>query len=149
MRLILSLIFNSVGSPLAWPLVLACALAAPAAATPLRLAAADDESRLELPVGAVVRVDLDANYSTGAEWQRRDAFGAVLESVPCEGIVREPLVKRGEPAPPVGTGTTARFCFRAAAPGRAFLYLFYGRAWDPASTAWSRFNLDVTVTPAD
>ena len=99
--------------------------------------------------GTVLRMDLDANYSTGAEWQRRDAFGAVLESVPCEGIVREPLVKAGEPAPPVGTGSTARYCFRAAKPGRAFLYLFYGRAWQPEATPQDSFTLHVTVTPAD
>mgnify|MGYP006154158987 CR=1 FL=1 len=37
---------------------------------------------------------------------------------------------------------------RAAAPGRAFLYLFYGRAWQPESSALDSFNLDVTVTPA-
>lgn len=118
------------------------------AASPLRLFAADSDRTLVLEVGAVLRVDLDANYSTGAEWQRRDAFGAVLDSVPCEGLVREPLVKAGEPAPPVGTGSTARYCFRAAAPGRAFLYLFYGRAWQPDATPQGRFTLDVTVTPA-
>jgi len=118
------------------------------AASPLRLFAADSGRAMTLPVGAVLRVDLDANYSTGSEWQRRDAFGAVLDSVPCEGLVREPLVKAGEPAPPVGTGSTARYCFRAAAPGRAFLYLFYGRAWQPESSALGSFNLDVTVTPA-
>lgn len=118
------------------------------AASPLRLSAADSDRTLTLEVGAVLRVDLDANYSTGAEWQRRDAFGAVLDSVPCEGLVREPLVKAGEPAPPVGTGSTARYCFRAAAPGRAFLYLFYGRAWQPEATPQDRFILDVTVTPA-
>lgn len=119
------------------------------AASPLRLFAADSNRRMTLPVGTVLRVDLDANYSTGAEWQRRDAFGAVLESVPCAGIVREPLVKRGEPAPPVGTGTTASYCFRAATAGRAYLYLFYGRAWTPEAPAWDQFVLDVTVTPAD
>lgn len=119
------------------------------AASPLRLFAADSGRTMTLPVGTVLRMDLDANYSTGAEWQRRDAFGAVLESVPCEGIVREPLVKRGEPAPPVGTGSTAHYCFRAAAPGRAFLYLFYGRAWDAEGVPWANFRLDVTVTPAD
>jgi predicted secreted protein len=117
-------------------------------ASPLRLAEADRGRAMTLPVGTVLRVDLDANYSTGAEWQRRDAFGTVLASVPCEGIVRAPLVKRGEPAPPVGTGTTARYCFRAAAPGRAYLYLFYGRAWTPDAPAWNHFTLDVTVTPA-
>lgn len=118
-------------------------------ASPLRLFAADSGRTMTLPVGTVLRMDLDANYSTGAEWQRRDAFGAVLASVPCEGIVREPLVKAGEPAPPVGTGSTAHYCFRAAAPGRAFLYLFYGRAWDDGGVPWANFRLDVTVTPAD
>ncbi|HEU0153224.1 MAG TPA: protease inhibitor I42 family protein [Arenimonas sp.] len=135
-------------APVATASPLAAEAPAAAAATPLRLAISDSGRAMALPVGTVLRVDLDANYSTGAEWQRRDAFGAVFESVPCEGIVREPLVKPGEPAPPVGTGTMASFCFRAAAPGRAFFYLFYGRAWDPESTAWSHFTLDVTVTPA-
>lgn len=123
-------------------------VAAGTAASPLRLVAADSGRAMTLPVGAVLRVELDANYSTGSEWQRRDAFGAVLDSVPCEGLVREPLVKAGEPAPPVGTGSLARYCFRAAAPGRAFLYLFYGRAWQPDSSPLGSFNLDVTVTPA-
>lgn len=118
------------------------------AASPLRLSAAESGRAMRLPVGTVLRVELDANYSTGSEWQRRDAFGAVLDSVPCEGLVREPLVKAGEPAPPVGTGSTARYCFRAAAPGRAFLYLFYGRAWQPESSPLGSFSLDVTVTPA-
>lgn len=116
--------------------------------SPRRLFASDSGRAMAVPVGAVVRVDLDANYSTGAEWQRRDAFGAVLASVPCEGLTREPLVKAGEPAPPVGTGSTARYCFRAAKPGRAFLYLFYGRAWQPEATPQASFTLDVTVTPA-
>lgn len=123
-------------------------LATASAASPLRLFAADSDRAVTLSVGAVLRVDLDANYSTGAEWRRRDAFGEVLASVPCEGIVREPLVKPGEPAPPVGTGTIASYCFRAATPGRAFLYLFYGRAWTPEAPAWGHFGLDVTVTPA-
>ena len=61
------------------------------AAPPLRLFAADSGRAMTLPVGTVLRVELDANYSTGSEWQRRDAFGAVLASVPCEGLVREPL----------------------------------------------------------
>jgi predicted secreted protein len=136
-------------SPRGWPALLAVMLVAPAAASPLRLSAADDESRHALTVGTVLRVDLDANYSTGYEWQRRDAFGDVLESVPCEGIRREPLVTPGEPAPPVGTGSTASYCFRAAAPGRAFLYLFYGRAWDAEGIPFANFRLDVTVAPAD
>lgn len=132
---------------LALALASGAAVAAKPSDDPLRLSAADSARVLALPVGTVLRVDLDANYSTGAEWQRRDAFGAVLESWPCEGIVREPLVKPGE-SPPVGTGTTASYCFRAAGPGRAFLYLFYGRAWEPAAPAMSHFTLDVTVTPA-
>lgn len=131
------------------PAMLLTALAgtASAADAPMPLAAPDDDRAMTLAVGTVLHVDLDANYSTGAEWQRRDGFGDVLESVPCEGIVREPLVKPGE-APPVGTGTTASFCFRAAAPGRAFLYLFYGRAWETDGTPWDKFRLDVTVIPA-
>lgn len=123
-------------------------VAAGTTAAPLRLVAADSGRAMTLPPGAVLRVDLAANYSTGAEWQRRDPFGAVLESVPCEGIVREPLVTPGEPAPAVGAGTTASYCFRAASTGRAYLYLFYGRAWTPEAPAWSHFTLDVTVTPA-
>lgn len=141
------------GSVAAETPVAADAPAAPTASTytaanPMRLFAADSGRTLTLPVGTVLRVDLDANYSTGAEWQRRDAFGKGLASVPCEGIVREPLVKAGEPAPPVGTGSTARYCFHAAAPGRAWLYLFYGRAWQPDSPPQDTFTLDVTVTPA-
>ena len=40
-------------------------------AAPLRLFGVDSGRTMTLPVGAVLRVDLDANYSTGSEWQRR------------------------------------------------------------------------------
>lgn len=112
------------------------------------LTQADNGRRLALPVGTVVRFELEANPSTGAEWQRRDDFGAVLRSVPCEGVRRQPLVVPGEPTPPVGTPVDVVYCFQAAGPGKAYLYLAYGRVWDADAPAWQSLALEVDVTPA-
>lgn len=121
---------------------------APAAGEVLVLTQSDSGRRLALPVGAIVRFELESNPSTGAEWQRRDDFGAVLRSVPCEGIRRRPLVVAGEPAPPVGASVDVVYCFQAAAPGKAYLYLAYGRVWDADAPAWQSLSLEVDVAPA-
>mgnify|MGYP005759681535 CR=1 FL=1 len=113
-----------------------------------RLTQADDGRRLTLPVGAVLRVALDANPSTGADWQRRDGFGGVLRSVPCEGERRRPLVVAGEPAPPVGTSVDVAYCFQAVAPGKAYLTLAYGRVWQAEAPPWRSFRLEIDVVPA-
>lgn len=121
---------------------------APATGDVLVLTQSDNGRRLALPVGAIVRFELESNPSTGADWQRRDDFGAVLRSVPCEGIRRRPLVVAGEPAPPVGTAVDVVYCFQATAPGKAYLYLAYGRAWDADAPAWQSLALEVDVAPA-
>lgn len=121
---------------------------APAPGEVLPLAQSDSGRRLTLPVGAIVRVALDSNPSTGADWQRRDAFAGVLRSVPCEGVRRRPLVVPGEPAPPVGTSVDVVYCFEATAPGKAWLYLAYGRVWNAEAPPWQVFAIDVEVVPA-
>lgn len=128
--------------PAAW------AADAPAPGEVLQLTRADSGRQLTLPVGAVVRFALESNPSTGAEWQRRDDFGDVLRSVPCEGVRRRPLVVAGEPAPPVGSPVDVVYCFEAVAPGKAYLYLAYGRVWDADAPAWQSLALEVDVVPA-
>ena len=131
-------------------LVLPAARAGDARATgePLRLAQADSGRELALPVGARLRVALDSNPSTGADWQRRDGFAGVLRSVPCEGERRRPLVVAGEPAPPVGSPVDVVYCFEATAPGKAWLYLAYGRVWQAEAPPWQTFRLEIDVVPA-
>lgn len=121
---------------------------APVAGDVMVLTQSDNGRRLALPVGALLRFELESNPSTGADWQRRDAFGDVLRSVPCEGVRRRPLVVAGEPAPPVGTPVDVVYCFQAAAPGKAYLYLAYGRVWDADAPAWQSLALEVDVVPA-
>lgn len=111
------------------------------------LTQADSGRQLTLPVGTRLRVALDANPSTGAGWQRRDGFGGVLRSVPCEGERRQPLVVPGEPAPPVGSSVDVAYCFEAAAPGKAYLYLAYGRVWQAEAPPWETFRFEVDVVP--
>lgn len=134
--------------PALWAMPAAHASDASVAGDVLVLTQSDNGRRLALPVGAVVRFELESNPSTGADWQRRDDFGDVLRSVPCEGIRRRPLVVAGEPAPPVGTPVDVVYCFQAAAPGKAYLYLAYGRVWDADAPAWQSLALEVDVTPA-
>lgn len=131
-------------------LVLPAALAAdaPQAGDVLPLTQADSGRRMALPVGAVLRFALEANPSTGADWQRRDPFGDVLRSVPCEGVRRRPLVVAGEPAPPVGSPVDVVYCFKAVAPGKAYLHLAYGRPWDTEAPAWKTLALEIDVVPA-
>ncbi|ODS63880.1 MAG: hypothetical protein ABS41_04320 [Arenimonas sp. SCN 70-307] len=121
---------------------------APAAGEVLVLTQSDSGRRLALPVGAIVRFELESNPSTGAEWQRRDPFGDVLRSVPCEGVRRRPLVVAGEPAPPVGSPVDVVYCFKAVAPGKAYLHLAYGRPWDTEAPAWKILALEIDVVPA-
>jgi len=115
-------------------LLLAFAAAACAAARPTTALTTDDqvltledhESRIQLAVGDVVTLKLDANPSTGYAWTvvRNDA--ALLEPL------GEPRFEQGDPPAtgPLGASGRQVFRFQAKAAGRENLQLHYHRSWE-------------------
>ena len=128
-------------APPALPAAPAAAAAAPAAAaTPnVDLDNASDGTRVTLARGAEVKVILDANASTGFQWQLAGDAAPQLAA-----IGTRVYVSRGDPRA-MGTGGINVFRFRGEQPGQATLQFEYRRPWESGVPAAKTVRYPVTV----
>jgi len=89
----------------------------------VRLQANEAKRSVELSHGDKLVLRLDANPSTGHQWQVASMSGNVLDWV--EG----PSYLPSEPSL-IGSGGTASFGFQALRKGKASLELIYRRPWE-------------------
>ena len=114
-------------------------LPAPAPATSVELDNAADGTRVTIRRGAEVKVILDANVTTGFQWQVPPNAAPVLAPI-------GERIYLGRSADPRSTGGGGMniFRFRGEQPGRVTLQFDYRRAWEtvpPAKTV----RYEVTV----
>lgn len=111
----------------------------PAATTNVDLDNAADGTRVTLARGAEVKVVLDANASTGFQWQLAGAMPPQLSPIGT-GI----YVAKGDPRT-IGAGGMNVFRFRGEQPGQATLTFEYRRPWEPGVPAAKTVRYPVTV----
>ena len=109
----------------------------------LRLNADDNGSTVSIPVGGRIIVSLEANPTTGYDWELIELDPAVVESTDVSYVP--------DPAPPgwVGGGGTAVWQFTALAEGETALRLEYGRDFEPEEDPADVFEITITVTAAE
>lgn len=113
---------------------------AAAAATPnVDLDNAADGTRVTLARGAEVKVILDANASTGFQWQ---LVGDAAPQLAAVGT--RVYVSRGDPRA-MGAGGINVFRFRGEQPGEATLQFEYRRPWETGVPAAKTIRYPVTV----
>jgi len=98
---------------------------------------AENNSRVTLPLGDTLAVDLPGNPSTGFQWQVVGNDGQILaqssDPVTISSFVRP------------NKGGVQRFTFTGVAPGSMTLTLVHVRPWEPEGEPANTFTLDVTV----
>ncbi len=117
-------------------LACSCAHSRPRA-TPIALALADSGKALDLVVGQTVVVRLEANPSTGYQWQ--------IAANPDERIAL--VVDSGYDRPAsdaAGAAGQAWWKLRATGPGSTTIALRYVRPWEPEQAA-KTFEATITV----
>ncbi len=111
----------------------------PAATKNVDLDNADDGTRVTLARGAEVKVILDANVTTGFQWQLAGDVAPQLAQVGTRVYV-----SRGDPRA-TGAGGINVFRFRGEQPGQATLQFEYRRPWETGVPAAKSVRYPVTV----
>lgn len=96
----------------------------------------DHGSRIELPVGHVLQIDLESNPSTGYAWQLRNAVQSNVRQIDSQWIPHAPAV--------LGAPGTSQLRFVGARHARATLELVYVRSWE-SSAPVDTFTVEVDV----
>jgi len=100
----------------------------------------DDGKAVELKVGQVLEITLEANPTTGFGWQVLEVEGAVVEQ---QG--EKAYKQRETDGRRVGVGGWETFTFKAAKAGTADLRLVYRRSWEKDVEPAKTFAVKVTV----
>jgi len=101
---------------------------------------ADDGKAVELRVGQVLEITLEANPTTGFGWQVLEVEGAVVEQ---QG--EKAYRQRETDGRRVGVGGWETFTFKATKAGAADLRLVYRRSWEKDVEPAKTFAVKVTV----
>lgn len=119
-------------------MILALALAAcgPRVRAPLKVMERDSGSMIELRVGDQFDLVLDANPTTGYNWE-------VAERVRVVEQVGEPAFTPESRA--LGAGGKMTIRFQAVAPGEEWLRLVYRRSWEESIAPQKTFELYILV----
>lgn len=104
---------------------------------PLTLSESDTRTTQALRVGQQLKVELEANPTTGYQWTLDRRLPPQLEQV------GKPQFKADSPA--LGSGGTEVWTFVAKERGAASIALKCWRSFDPTSASASSFSVDVHV----
>jgi len=105
---------------------------------PVYLTGTDDSRTVTLTKGQRVTISLEANPTTGYQWELAECDSSIL-------------APQGEPkytaprTPPIGSGGQESWRFRAMAKGKTELRLVYRRSWEDKSEPGRTFAATVVV----
>jgi inhibitor of cysteine peptidase len=97
----------------------------------------DDTRTVELQVGDILEVTLDANPTTGYQWEMAQVDTSVLKAV------GEPVYATREAG--LGAGGIVTLRFEAAAAGETTLNLAYQRPFETDAAPTQTFSLSIAV----
>ncbi|MGB9880725.1 MAG: protease inhibitor I42 family protein [Anaerolineae bacterium] len=117
-------------------LALALVACGPRARAPLKVVEKDSGAMIELRVGEQIELVLDANPSTGYNWE-------VAGEVKVVKLVGEPQFMPDSKA--LGAGGKMTMRFQAVAPGEEWLRLVYRRSWEEGVAPEKTFELYISV----
>lgn len=103
---------------------------------PLKVVSRDSGAMIELCVGDQIELVLDANPSTGYQWEVVEG-GHVMQQA------GEPEFKPDSPA--LGAGGKVTMSFKAVAVGEERLRLAYRRSWEEGVAPEATFELYIVV----
>lgn len=106
----------------------------------VKLTDGDDGKAVELRVGQVLEITLEANPTTGFGWEVLEVEGAVVEQ---QG--EKAYKPRETDGRRVGVGGWETFTFKAVKAGAAELKLVYRRSWEKDVEPAKTFAVKVTV----
>jgi len=106
----------------------------------IEIQSGSDGLALNAKVGDTIRLTLDANPTTGYQWELVDLDTAVLENTDYQ------YVPDDAPAGSAGTGGHDVWEFTVRGTGAALLRLEYKQPWAPAETPANTFAMTVRVT---
>ena len=126
------------------PLLLVAACAATPSGTPAvdngELTNAADGTRIAIKRGGELKVVLDANITTGFQWQ------SPTNPAPVMAAIGTPIyVGKAADSHMVGQGGTNIFRFRADRPGQVVLQFDYRRPWETSVPPARTLRYDVVV----
>jgi inhibitor of cysteine peptidase len=128
---------------LAFTLLLIAACATPSGPPPVasgELTNAADGTRIAIKRGGELKVVLDANITTGYQWQSPTSGSPVMS------IIGAPIyVGKAADSHFVGGGGTNIFRFRADSPGQVVLQFDYRRPWETGVPPAKTLRYDVVV----
>lgn len=101
---------------------------------------ADSGGTIQMANGDLLRVELEANPTTGYSWQTLDLNSWVLA-----GTDRPELHRPASDEPLIGAGGTLILDFRAVGAGTSPVKLAYMRAWETNVPPAQTFDLTVVV----
>ena len=126
------------------PLLLVTACAATPAGPPAvengDLTNAVDGTRVAIKRGGELKVVLDANITTGYQWQSPTNPAPVMSAIGTPTYVSKAVDPRT-----MGSGGTNIFRFRAENPGQVALQFDYRRPWETGVAPANTLRYDVTV----
>jgi inhibitor of cysteine peptidase len=135
--------WGTIKSVRAWYLATVLALAATActatAGGDVTVTAADSGTTVALQRGDTLVLELEANPTTGFQWEVASVDAAILEQ---QG---DPEFESSEPGK-VGSGGKLIFRFRAKESGTTTLEMVYHRAWDKETPPLQTFELSAVIT---
>jgi len=123
-------------------LVAACATTSsgPPAVDDGELTNAADGTRIAIKRGGELKVILDANVTTGYQWQSPTNPAPVMSPIGTPAYVGKGVDPRA-----VGAGGMNIFRFRADSPGQVALQFDYRRPWETAAPPVKTLRYDVVV----
>ncbi|MBC7261191.1 MAG: protease inhibitor I42 family protein [Chloroflexi bacterium] len=117
-------------------LALALVACGPRARAPLKVVERDSGAMIELRVGEQIELVLDANPSTGYNWE-------VAGEVKVVKLVGEPQFTPDSKA--LGAGGKMTMRFQTVAPGEEWLRVVYRRSWEEGVAPEKMFELYIVV----